>query len=83
MAKVVVYTKDYCPYCTRAKNLLKSKGVSFEEINLEHKPDELQALKNRTGWRTVPQIFIDEKLIGGFSELNELEQKGELDSLLS
>lgn len=82
MANVTVYTTEYCPYCTRAKNLLKQKGVAFTEVNLEGKPDELQALKERTKWRTVPQIFINDKLIGGFTELLALETSNELDKLL-
>ncbi len=82
MAKVIVYSKSYCPFCDRAKNLLKNKGVAFEEINLDDKPDELQALKMKTGQMTVPMIFINEKLIGGFSDLSALEAKNALDPLL-
>jgi glutaredoxin 3 len=82
MAKIVVYTKAHCPYCVRAKNLLTAKGVEFEVIDLEDKPDELKALKDRTGLRTVPQIFIDGTLIGGFSELSALDQEGKLDPLI-
>ena len=66
MAKVVMYSKDSCPFCVRAKNLLNQKGVQFEEINLEGKQAELDALKKRTGQMTVPMIFINDKLIGGF-----------------
>lgn len=83
MKKVTVYTTSNCPYCVRAKQLLTTKGIPFEEINLSGKPDELVALKNRTGWRTVPQIFIGEELIGGFSELSELNASNELDKKLS
>lgn len=79
---VVVYTKESCPYCIRAKNLLNQKGVPFVEHNLENKPQELAELKERTGWKTVPQIFIDGQLIGGFSELAALETQGKLDALL-
>jgi glutaredoxin 3 len=82
MSKVVVYTKDRCPYCDRAKALLKAKGVVFEEINLEGRPDELAALKQRTGLMTVPQIFINEKLIGGYTDMAALDQEGRLDPLL-
>lgn len=82
MAKITIYTTDYCPYCSRAKSLLQTKNLPFEEINLEHKPEELLALKNRTGWRTVPQIFIDDTLIGGYTELRELDKSGELAKLL-
>lgn len=82
MAKVEVYTKDYCPYCDRAKDLLKRKGVEFSEIHLEDKPDEFMALKKRTGLMTVPQIFINDQLVGGFSELSALEREGKLDPML-
>jgi len=82
MAKVEIYTTQYCPYCLRAKQLLQQKGVSYVEINLQDKPDELVALKARTGMRTVPQIFINDKLIGGFTELLGLETSHQLDALL-
>src|SRR5262249_53921754 len=78
MDKYVVYTRESCPYCVRAKQLLKSKGIAFEEINLEGREQELKELKERTGWRTVPQIFIDDKLIGGFQELAAMDARGEL-----
>lgn len=80
--KVIVYSKDYCPYCDRAKALLKSKGVAFEAIELQDHPGEFEKLKARTGLMTVPQIFIGEKLIGGFSDMAELDREGELDKLL-
>ena len=73
MPKITLYTTNYCPYCHSAKALLSEKGLSFTEIDLTDKPDELLALKERTGWRTVPQIFFDDKLIGGFSELSQLD----------
>lgn len=82
VAKVVVYTKAICPYCVRAKNLLTHKGVVFEEINLSGHPDEFQALKERTGMMTVPQIFINGSLVGGYDQLAELEAQGKLDALL-
>jgi glutaredoxin 3 len=83
VAQVTIYSKTYCPYCDRAKSLLASKGVAFEEINLEGKPDEMQALVKQTGMRTVPQIFINGKLVGGFTDLAALEQQGKLDALLA
>lgn len=81
MARVKIYTTDNCPYCTRAKGLLKSKGIAFEEISMEGKLEELKALKEKTGLRTVPQIFIDDQLIGGFTELAAKDSKGELEGL--
>lgn len=83
MAKVVIYSKDHCPYCQRAKQLFKKKNVSFDEINLEGKEAEYEALKQKTGLRTVPQIFINDQLIGGFSDLAELDAQGKLDPLLA
>lgn len=80
MAKVTVYTTEFCPYCRSAKALLKGKNIPFEEVNLENKPDELQALKARTGWRTVPQIFIGDELVGGFTELQALDRAGTLEA---
>lgn len=79
---VQVYSKSNCPYCVLAKNLLAEKGVTFQEINLDGKERELRELKERTGLRTVPQIFIGEKLIGGYQDLAALDVKGELDPLL-
>jgi glutaredoxin 3 len=82
MAKVVIYSKTYCPYCDRAKHLLNSKGVAFEEHNIENKPEEMKKLMEKTGMRTVPQIFINDQLIGGFDDMNALDKAGKLDSLL-
>ena len=81
MAQVKLYTTDYCPYCNNAKRLLESKGAKYEEINLSSDPDELISLKNRTGMRTVPQIFIGETFVGGFSELSELAELSQLSEL--
>jgi glutaredoxin 3 len=83
MAKVVVYSKTICPYCVRAKKLLDAKGVDFEEIMVDSDPDLFNELKQKSGMLTVPQIFIDDQLIGGYTELAELESKGELDSKLN
>lgn len=80
--KVTVYSKDYCPYCDRAKALLKSKGVAFEAIELQNHPGEFEKLKARTGMMTVPQIFIDEELIGGYTDMAALDREGILDKKL-
>lgn len=82
MSDIQVYTWSNCPYCVRAKDLLSRKGAKFEEINLDGRDDELLKLRERTGQRTVPQIFIDGKLIGGFTDLAALDSRGELDRLL-
>ena len=83
MAKVVIYSKNYCPFCVRAKSLFESKGVEFEEIMVDAKPELFVELKQKTGMMTVPQIFINDNLVGGYTELAELDQKGELDPLLA
>lgn len=82
MAKVLIYSKDHCPYCVRAKDLFTRKGVAFEEILLDDKPEEFAALKQRTGMMTVPQIFIDDQLIGGYTDLAALDRDQKLDPLL-
>lgn len=78
MKKIEIYTWGFCPYCVRAKNLLEEKGLDYKEISLDGKDDELHALRERTGQRTVPQIFIDDEFIGGFSELSQLNSEGKL-----
>ncbi len=80
--KVTVYSKDYCPYCDRAKALLQSKGVPFEAIELQDHPEEFEKLKLRTGMMTVPQIFIGDELIGGFTDMAALDRDGTLDKKL-
>ena len=84
MAKVEVYSTSYCPYCMRAKALLRSKQVEFDEIDVTNDP-ELRAkmVKRSGGRRTVPEIFINGQIIGGCDELYELEHSGELDQLLA
>ncbi len=77
MPKITVYTTDYCPFCDAAKSILEKRGITFEEIDVSS-PVKKMELKKRTGWRTVPQIFIDEKLIGGYQELLALDQSGQL-----
>jgi glutaredoxin 3 len=81
-AQVYVYTTDYCPYCTRAKALLGTKNVPFTEVAVDERPDLRSWLVAASGQRTVPQIFINGHSVGGFSELAELDKKGELDRLL-
>lgn len=83
MAKVVMYTTQYCPYCVRAKALLRHKGVAFEEIDVSEDEVLREAMITASGRLTVPQIFIDDTSIGGFEELRTLDQQGELDRLLA
>ncbi len=84
MAKVEVYSTSYCPYCMRAKALLRSKGVVFEEIDVTNDPALRAKMVERAGGRrTVPEIFINREIIGGCDELYMLELSGELDTLLA
>ena len=84
MAKVEVYTTSFCPYCVRAKSLLRAKGVPFSEIDVTD-DDELRAkmVELAGGRRTVPEIFINGKIVGGYDELRALEVQGKLDALLA
>ena len=84
MAKVEIYTKMTCPYCHRAKALLKQKGVEPDEIVVDFGGDRKREMIERAGGRmTVPQIFIDGKHVGGCDDLFELESMGRLDELLA
>ncbi|HVC45347.1 MAG TPA: glutaredoxin 3 [Candidatus Binataceae bacterium] len=84
MAKVQVYSTTYCPFCTRAKALLKQKGVAFEEIDVTDDDDLRERMVELSGGRrTVPEIFINGKIVGGYDELRALEVRGELDRLLA
>ncbi len=81
--KVVIYTMNHCPHCVSAKNLFKSKSIPFEEILLKEEDDAAwDRLEKETGYKTMPQIFIGEKFIGGYSQLASLNASGELDELL-
>jgi glutaredoxin 3 len=80
---VVIYSTTWCGYCERARGLLSRKGVEFREIKLDEEPAERETMMTRSGGRrSVPQIFIGERHVGGFDELYALEQAGELDQLL-
>jgi glutaredoxin 3 len=83
MSKILIYSKSYCPYCDRAKALFKSKGVSFDEVMLDDKDEEFAKLKQKTGLMTVPQIFINNTLVGGYSDLATLDREGKLDPMLA
>lgn len=83
MATVIIYTTMTCPYCVNAKQLLDSKGVKYQEIFVDQDADKrAEMLKLSNGRRTVPQIFIDGKHIGGFDDLKKLQESGQLDKLL-
>lgn len=83
MADVVIYTTPICPYCVRAKSLLKQKGVAWTEIDVSRDDNERMALMQRTKQRTVPQIFINGQHVGGSDDLYALERAGKLDALLA
>lgn len=78
MEDVIVYVTESCPYCIRAKNFLTEKKITFKVIDLTHKPDELKDLKQQTGWQTVPQIFFKGRFIGGYTDMVDLDKRGEL-----
>ena len=82
MNRVKIYTTPMCPYCIRAKRLLDGKGVPYEEIDVSGDDRARVDLAERTGMRTVPQIFIGEHHVGGSDELDALERAGKLDALL-
>ena len=83
MAQVVIYTTNYCPYCTGAKALLRAKNVKFEEIDVTRDPAKRAEMERLSQRWTVPQIFIDGQPIGGFDDMNRLDRDGMLDPLLA
>lgn len=84
MAKVELYTTSSCPFCVRAKSLLKSKGIPFVEIDVTDDAELRQKMVELSGGRrTVPEIFINGKIVGGYDELKALNDRGELDPLLA
>ena len=82
MAKVEIYTTAFCPYCVRAKRLLDRKGVPYREVAVDHDSEQMRLMMARSQRRTVPQIFIDDRPVGGFDDIAALDAGGELDALL-
>lgn len=80
---VIVYSTAVCPYCIRAERLLESKGVSVQKIRVDLDPAERVKMMERTGRRTVPQIYVGDTHVGGFDDLYALDQAGKLDPLLN
>lgn len=78
MKQVTVYTTLNCPYCIRAKELLSHLEIPYKEIDLTHNPEEREKVINTYNWHTVPAICIEDEFIGGFDDLNQLHQSGEL-----
>ncbi len=84
MAKVVMYTSAVCPYCINAERLLRNKGVTeIEKIRIDIQPELRAEMMEKTGRRTVPQIYIGERHVGGFDDLHALDMQGGLDPLLA
>ena len=82
MLDVTIFTTTMCPYCVRAKRLLDHKGIAYREIDVTHDGEQRERMMIESGRRTVPQIFIAGRPVGGYQELQALEDSGELDSLL-
>jgi len=80
---VIVYSTAVCPYCVRAERLLESKGVAVQKIRVDLDPEERIKMMERTGRRTVPQIYVGDTHVGGFDDLYALDQAGKLDPLLN
>jgi len=82
MKKIIIYSTKVCPYCVRAKMLLKNKGADFTEITITNDALREEMIQKSDGRRTVPQIFIGEKHVGGYDDLRALDVAGKLDQLL-
>lgn len=84
MPKIIMYTTGFCPYCKMAESLLRSKGVQeIEKIRIDLEPAQRAEMMGKTGRRTVPQIYIGERHVGGYDDLTQLDRKGELAALLA
>lgn len=83
MAKVTVYSTRVCPYCRMAEKLLDKKGVTYDKIMVDEMPERREEMERLSGRKTVPQIFINDTPVGGFTDLAELERTGKLDALLA
>lgn len=81
-AHVTMYSTASCPFCVAARQLLSRKGVTWTELAIDAQPELRAEMMSRSGRRTVPQIFINDQSIGGFDDLNALDQSGQLDRLL-
>ena len=83
MAQVTIYATSWCPYCARARALLERKGAAVHEIDIEAQPEQRTVMMERSGRRTVPQIFIGDHHVGGCDDLHALDAAGGLDPLLA
>jgi glutaredoxin 3 len=82
-ASVLIYLTEWCPFCQRAKALLKKKNVSFTEIDVDDRPELRSWLVSSSGQRTVPQVFINGQPVGGYTDLEKIDRQGKLDALLA
>ena len=82
MKKVIVYSTQFCPYCQSAKRLLELNQIPYEEIDLSNDYEKREEIQQKTGWMTVPMIFIGDEFVGGFDELQSLESNGQLEEKL-
>ncbi len=83
MKQITIYSRPTCPFCIQAKNLLQAKNVSYQDIDIEQNAEKREEMiKKANGKSSVPQIFVDDKLIGGCDDLYALEDKGELDAII-
>jgi len=78
-----MYSTSWCPYCTRARQLLAMKGKAFTEIDVEEVEGAREEMRRRSGRSSVPQIFIGDRHVGGYDDMHALDKKGELDALLA
>jgi len=83
MAKVEIYTKENCPYCRLAKSLLDNKQLAYEEIRVDLDAQKLTEMVSRSNRRTVPEIFINDQLVGGYDDLAAIAKSGKLDQLIN
>lgn len=83
MADVIIYTRDGCPYCVRAKSLLDSKGAGYRELNASKDPAIRQEMIERSGRNTFPQVFVNGQHLGGCDDIHALDARGKLDPLLT
>ena len=82
MKAVIIYTSGWCPYCIKALHLLDSKGVSYQNISVDGRPDIRQEMTEKAGRTSVPQIWVGAHHVGGCDDLHELERDGQLDNIL-
>lgn len=75
---VKIYTKESCPYCVKAKTLLNSLAIPFDEHDVTNNPEIIEELSQKSGFRTVPQIFVGDQCLGGFTDIEKLHQEGKL-----